>query len=97
MSSQDIASTQISAVHPETGKAPSLLPAPMHPEEPARSGGHKAISGCGSCLPGWWGVRSSGCRTLLEGGKFAAPGRQGTKHSLAQLGFFFLGAQNGKY
>lgn len=93
-----IASSQISAVRLEMGKAQSLLSASSHPGEPPLGGpgGKKAITGCGSCLPGRWGVQSPGCRSLPEGGIFAAPGCQGSEDCPAQLGCIGFGCTEWK-
>lgn len=93
MASWGIASSQISAVRPEMGKAQTVLPASSCPEEPAVGGpgGKKAITSCGSCLLGQWGVQTPGCRSLMEEGILAAPGHQGEEDSPAQLDCFFFG------
>lgn len=82
-------------MHPEMGKAQSLLPASSRPEEPVLGGpgGTKAITGHGSCLPGQWEAQIPGSRSLPEVGIFAAMGRQGAEDSPSQLGcgfFFFI-------
>lgn len=83
---------QLSAIGLEMGKAQPFLPASSQPEEPALagSGGTKAITGCGSCFPGWWGAQSSGCSTLLEGGLFANPGASGCRGLSDPAGLYFF-------